>query len=203
MPPDTALIDLGVSSRGGDAPTVMDVVNASVSKVFAALARSHVSQADIESSGLERMVDRSLIARPDAAPVYVISRHLKIRIRDLTTWSTLMSDLARMKNIDGLSTDFQTTRRQAIEAELELKAAHDAEAKAKATSVAVSFGRKLGAVMGISELPFDALQRTLTEDVSGRGFAPPYLPPAGLVSEIRVPATITLQKSVNVLFKLE
>lgn len=199
--PDTALIDVGISSRGADAAKVLDVVNASATEVFGALNRAKVRQADIESSGLERSLDRSLNARQEAAPMYVISRHLKVRLRDLSTWSTLMSDLARMKNIDSLNADFQTTARKSIEADLELKAAHDAEAKA--TRVAGAFGRKVGAVMGISEVPFDALQRTMTEDNSGRAYAPLFIPPAGLVSEIQVPAAITLQKNVNVLFKLE
>ncbi|GGC64486.1 SIMPL domain-containing protein [Undibacterium terreum] len=200
--PDAAIIDITVSSRGSDASKALDLVNASMSDVFKAFNRSKLRKEDVESSDLVRSLDYADPKR-NAAPTYTINRHVRVQLRDLSLWAALMSELAKMKNVERLSAEFLVSNRRSIDAELQLKAAHDAEDKAD--KVAKVFGKKLGSVMAISEAPFNMLGRALTEDMSNDAFSPPppFSPPPELAAEIRVPTTIAIQKNLNVIFKLE
>lgn len=202
--PDLATVDLTVSDRGADAEKVFSLVNSSVATALDALARSKVPREDIDSFEIERSMDYSRSAQDkSAAPVrYVASRQVKIRLRDLSIWPALMADLAKIKNIENLNSEFHTSARNAIEAELGQRAARDAGERAKRS--ADSFGRKLGPAMAISRVPFNTFDRLFTEG-AGSGYAPaaPYIPPMDSALNFRVPAKIRLSRSVNVLYKLD
>lgn len=137
---------------------------------------------------------------PDMANVDLT---ISSRGRDASkAFSALMADLAKVENIESLNSEFQTSARKSLETELELKAVHDAEARAK--RIAESVGRKLGPVMAVSRVPLNGLERTFMEgDSTAFAPPPPYIPPAESNLNLRVPARITLSKSLNVLFKLD
>lgn len=202
--PDMVTIDLTISDRGPDAEKVFSLVNSSIATTLDALARSKVPREDIESFEIQRSVDYSRGPQDkSAAPVhYVVSRQVKIRLRDLSTWPVLMADLAKIKNIENLNSEFQTSARNEIDAELGLQAARDAGVRAKRS--ADSFGRKLGPAMAISRAPFNTLERMFTEGAGG-AYAPsaPYIPPINSALNLHVPAKIRLSRSVNVLYKLD
>ena len=201
VPPDMAVMDITVSSRGADAAKTLAVVNASAAEIFQSLAQVKIPQADIQSSNIMRSLDYASREKRDAPPVYVINRNLRVWVRDLAAWTPLVSQLAAMKNITRLDTEFKTSAHDAIVAELDLKAAKDAEAKA--ARAAKSFNRKIASVMAISEVSFQSLERTLMHSGSEVFAPPPYIPPADASSAVRAPGSIALEKSVHVLFKLE
>jgi len=199
--PDLALIEITVSSRGSDAAKALAVVNASVAEIFQSFDKAKLRQSDITSSQIRRTLEYAGSEKRDTVPLYIVSRNVSVWVRELAAWAPLMSDLAGMKNITELETSFHSSTRNTLEAELELKAADDAAAKA--SRIAKSFGRKIASVMAISEAPFNARERALMTSRDGEFSPPPFIPPAGISSAIRAPANITLQKSLNVLFKLE
>ena len=199
--PDIAVMDITVASRGADAAKTLGVVNAGVAEVFQLLGKAKIAQADTQASEIMRTLDYSSREKRDAPPTYVINRNLRVWVRDLAAWSPLVSELAAMKNITRLDTDFRTSAYDTLVADLELKAARDAETKA--ARIAKSFNRKIASVMAISEVPFQSLERAMIRS-SNEGFAPPpFIPPTEPASAVRAPASIALEKSVNVLFKLE
>ena len=198
--PDIAVMDITVASRGADAAKTLGVVNAGVAEVFQLLGKVKIAQADTQASEIMRTLDYSSREKRDAPPTYVINRNLRVWVRDLAAWSPLVSELAAMKNITRLDTDFRTSAHDTLVADLELKAARDAETKA--ARIAKSFNRKIASVMAISEVPFQSLERAMIRS-SNEGFAPPFIPPTEPASAVRAPASIALEKSVNVLFKLE
>lgn len=198
--PDIAVMDITVASRGADAAKTLGVVNAGVAEVFQLLGKVKIAQADTQASEIMRTLDYSNREKRDAPPTYVINRNLRVWVRDLAAWSPLVSELAAMKNITRLDTDFRTSAHDTLVADLELKAARDAETKA--ARIAKSFNRKIASVMAISEVPFQSLERAMIRS-SNEGFAPPFIPPTEPASAVRAPASIALEKSVNVLFKLE
>ena len=198
--PDIAVMDITVASRGADAAKTLGVVNAGVAEVFQLLGKAKIAQADTQASEIMRTLDYSSREKRDAPPTYVINRNLRVWVRDLAAWSPLVSELAAMKNITRLDTDFRTSAHDTLVADLELKAARDAETKA--ARIAKSFNRKIASVMAISEVPFQSLERAMIRS-SNEGFAPPFIPPTEPASAVRAPASIALEKSVNVLFKLE
>ena len=199
--PDLALIEMTVSSRGSDAAKALAVVNASVAEIFQSFDKAKLRQSDITSSQISRTLEYAGREKRDTGPLYIVSRNVSVWVRELAAWAPLMSDLAGMKNITELETSFHSSTRNTLEAELELKAADDAAAKA--SRIAKSFGRKIASVMAISEAPFNALERALMTSMDGEFSPPPFIAPTGISSAIRTPANITLQKSLNVLFKLE
>lgn len=201
--PDMATIDISISHRGRDPSKIFSVVNSSVAVILDDFTKFKVPQADIDASEVQRTVDLSRTIQDKSAPTnYVISRHVRVRLRDLSIWPVLMADLAKIENIESLSSDFQTSAQKSIGEELELRAARNAEARAR--RIAESFGRKLGAVMAISRTPFNALERTFTEGESGNyAPPPPFIPPTDSAVNLHVPAKITLSRSLNVLFKLD
>lgn len=201
VPPDMAVMDITVSSRGADAAKTLAVVNASAAEIFQSLGKVKIPQADIQSSNIMRSLDYASREKHDAPPVYVINRNLRVWVRDLAAWTPLVSELAAMKNITRLDTEFKTSAHDALVAELDLKAAKDAEAKA--ARAARSFNRKIASVMAISEVSFQALERTLMHSGNEVFAPPPYIPPVDASSAVRAPGTISLEKSVHVLFKLE
>lgn len=203
LAPDMALVHITIADRGKDASRVFSAVNSSVDAVLGALARANVPPADIDASDIQRSVDYVRPEQRSATTVrYVITRQVKVRLRDLSAWPVLMADLAKISAIDTMSSDFQISSRQKVDLELEQQAARDAETRARRN--AGYFGRKLGAVMAISRVPFDSLEQTFTGGSGNSRFMPPpFIPPMEPGSSLHVPAKISLSGSVNVLFRLE
>lgn len=203
LAPDMAIVSITIADRGEDASRVFSAVNNSVDAVLGALARSKVPKPDIDASDIQRSVDYVRPEQRASTTVrYVITRQVKVRLRDLSVWPVLMADLAKISTIETMSSDFQISSRQTVDMELEQQAARDAEARAKRS--AGYFGRKLGAAMAISRVPFDSLEQTFTGGSGNSRFMPPpFIPPTEPGSSLHVPATIRLSGSVNVLFKLE
>lgn len=203
LAPDMAIVHITIADRGEDASRVFSAVNGSVDAVLGALARSKVPHADIDASDIQRSVDYVRPEKSTSTTVrYVITRQVKVRLRDLSVWPVLMADLAKISTIETMVSDFQISSRQKVDLELEQQAARDAETKARRN--AGYFGRKLGAAMAISRVPFDSLDQTFTGGSGNSRFMPPpFIPPADAGSNLHVPAKISLSGSVNVLFKLE
>ena len=203
LAPDMAIVHITIADRGTDASRVFSAVNASVDAVLGALAKSKVPHADIDASDIQRSVDYVRPEKGTSTTVrYVITRQVKVRLRDLSGWPVLMADLAKISTIETMISDFQISSRQKVELELEQQAARDAETRARRN--AGYFGRKLGAVMAISRVPFDSLEQTFTGGSGNSRFMPPpFIPPTEPGSSLHVPATISVSGSVNVLFKLE
>lgn len=201
VPPDMAVMEITVASRGADAAKTMGVVNAGAAEVFQLLGKVKIAQADIQASEIMRTLDYSGREKRDSPPMYVINRNLRVWVRDLAAWTPLVSELAAMKNITRMDTEFKTSAHDALVAELDLKAARDAETKA--ARIAKSFNRNIASVMAISEVSFQSIERALMRS-GNEGFAPPpFIPPTEPSPAVRAPGSIALEKSVNVLFKLE
>lgn len=198
--PDLANVEINIAERGDDPAKVFASVNASIAATLDALTRLKVPTADIDTSDIQRAVDYTRVEKNASTKVqYILSRQVKVRIRDLSVWPTLMADLAKVSHIDAMNSDFQSSSRNAIYEKLEEQAARDAQTRAQRS--AGYFGRKIGAAMAISRLPFHTVDAIFT---GGPSYMPaPYIPPGNSTGNLHVPAQITLSTSVNVLFKLE
>jgi hypothetical protein len=71
--------------------------------------------------------------------------------------------------------------------------------------MAASFGRTLGPVRAIAQLPFDSMGEWLGF-AGGAGSPPPFIPPVDSdtsVDRLLVPATIRISVEVNTVFELQ
>lgn len=191
--PDIAVISITVSSRGSDASKALAVVNAGVSDAFRVLYKAEIPQSDIVSTDIMRMLEQASSDKTSGPPVYIVRRNVRITVRKLAAWAPLMSELAVLKNVVNLESEFNVSGQDAIENALALKAASDA--RAKASRLAETLNRKIVAVMAVSEVPFPSLERTLISP-DNREFSPPaFIPPTEYSSAVRAPASIPLQKA--------
>ena len=83
-----------------------------------------------------------------AHPQYQIKASEHINVTDLSKWPAVMGPLLAIPNIDGFAVTFGATQRVRLEEELMGEAVKDAQRKADA--MARGFGKRVGAVAGIS-----------------------------------------------------
>ena len=114
-----------------------------------------------------------------------------------------MAPLINMPNLDGFMTGFDTTKREQVEAELTGDAIK--AARRKAEEIAAGFGRKLGAVSGVSTGDLKNLTRAM-----GLAASEPHAlhaSPAGKSEYDRdgllMINVIKLSQSVDVIFRIK
>ena len=83
-----------------------------------------------------------------ANPQYLIKASVHINVADLSKWPAVMRPLLAMPNLDAFAVTFGATERIRLEEELMGEAVKDAQRKADA--MARGFGKRVGAVAGIS-----------------------------------------------------
>jgi uncharacterized protein YggE len=147
--PDQLLLSMGVQTRGESVAAALQRANEAVRAITAALARSGVPAADVQTSGLSIQPD---YASPASAPSgYGVSESLQITLRHLSAAGSQISAAARAggnaTTVDGVSLNL--TDSSALLGSARAGAVRDA--RAKAGQEARALGRALGPVISISE----------------------------------------------------
>jgi uncharacterized protein YggE len=163
--PDVGEIEFEITARDADAAVAVQTVAARVAEV-----RALMTEAGVADDSLEVRDMRKEIMKGDpAAVVYEIRCGVKVTVSDLSKWKAVVAPLLDKPNLDGFTTTFDSSQRLKVEAELMAQAIR--LARAKADAIAAGFGRKVGAVSGVSNselknmtramnlAPFDYFQR--------------------------------------------
>ena len=90
--PDEAVIGLGITSEGADAPAALDVNAQSAKSVVDALLAEGLTKADLETTNVglsHRTLDRGT---PQETTVYVASTKFEVTVHDLSTVGTVIQD---------------------------------------------------------------------------------------------------------------
>jgi uncharacterized protein YggE len=135
---------------------------------------------------------------------YNISRTVNFKLRVVRLWPEVGAMLLGTENMDDRRVNFDRTDRNALAADLIVKAA--ADAKSKASGLAQSFGRLLGAPVAISQDSFGIIDYRFGFGGGGGVVAAPLnvsAPVAAPKSAMLLPATIPVYARVNAIFKLE
>jgi len=151
--PDMGEIDFDVSAFDADPAAAVAVIQARVEEIRALLIEQSgppegEGAAAIEVHDMRKEMRKS--AKPDdnAPADYDIRSSVHIVVRDLTKWRPIMQALLEKPNIDHMSTTFGKSDRLKVEQELTAAAIKDALRRAEA--MAAGFGKKVGAVTGVS-----------------------------------------------------
>jgi uncharacterized protein YggE len=114
-----------------------------------------------------------------------------------------MKALLELPHTESFAATFDRSDRSRIEADLLASAAQDA--KARAERMAGQFGRKLGPVHAVSQIPFAALGAEFGFGYRGsEGGALRYAGAPGRSAEsMLAPATITIAEHVSVVYELQ
>ena len=154
VPPDVADASFSVLAEDPKSAIAEQVVERRVSDVLKLLHAAGVSDDRIDASGItkEAVAADESGTKPVIIRGYKISRQFSVRVTDLKKWPELVTSLLELQDITDLQVTFGRSDAKSIEATLVDKAAKDARERAR--RLAMSFGRRAGAVMAISQSQF-------------------------------------------------
>lgn len=196
--PDLGEIDFEITSHHAAPEAALELVQQRVAEIKALAAEKGVAGPDVEFSDIRRVVRKSDAIEPE----YSIKCAVHIVVRDLGKWRELMAPLLAMPNVDGFGTVFGVTERVKIETELMGKAVR--EATLKADAMAVGFGKRVGAVAGVSSDELRNLTRSL-------GLAPSDRPRSTSSAkntpqdeaDLMMVSALKMSQSVDVIFRIK
>ena len=194
--PDLGQVDFEIVATGADPVLALQIVSTRVAEIRTLMAASGIPADDLEIRDMRQEIKKG----DSAIAVYDVRCGVKIVVRDLTKWKTLLSPLLGTPNLDGFVTSFDTTERPRVESEL-MKEAIGA-ARRKGETIAAGFGRKLGPVGGVSTGELKNLTRSMNltpSEFSQRGRGPEALPREDLL----MVNLIKLAQGVDVIFRIK
>jgi uncharacterized protein YggE len=196
--PDLGEIDFEITSHNAAPEAAQELVQQRVAEIKALAAEKGVAAADVEFTDIRREIRKNNAVEPE----YAIKCTVHIVVRDLGKWRELMAPLLRMPNVDGFGTVFGVTERVKIETELMGKAVR--EATLKADAMAVGFGKRVGAVTGVSSDELKNITRSI-------GLAPSDRPRSSSSTkntpqdeaELMMVTALKMSQSVDVIFRIK
>ncbi len=147
--PDLGEIDFDVSVFDPSPEAATLLVQTRITEVKALLVEQGLPEAaaGIEVRDVRKEIRKGAEQDP-ANPQYLIKASVHINVADLSKWPAVMRPLLAMPNLDAFAVTFGATERIRLEEELMGEAVKDAQRKADA--MARGFGKRVGAVAGIS-----------------------------------------------------
>ncbi|MCC7712154.1 SIMPL domain-containing protein [Janthinobacterium lividum] len=147
--PDLGEIDFDVSVFDPVPDVATAQVAARIGEIKALLVEQGLpdAAAGIEVRDVRKEIRKGAEQDP-ANPQYQIKASVHINVADLSKWPAIMRPLLAMPNLDAFAVTFGATERIRLEEELMGEAVKDAQRKADA--MARGFGKRAGAVAGIS-----------------------------------------------------
>ena len=155
--PDMAEIDFDVSAYDANAEAAVAVVQERVLEIRALLAGQGVPDADVDVRDMRRQIRKASVTASD--PEYDIKCSIHVVVRDLGKWREIMMPLLKMQNLDAFAATFGLKERAKLEAELTQQAVR--EATARADAMAKGFGKRVGAVAGVSSDEIKNITRSI------------------------------------------
>lgn len=205
--PDSATIQLQVlvfEKRANTAQTSLDKTTA---KLLQVLQKNDIAPTSISSDEVNKRTKRSRDNRSyEELEIlgYELSRHFTIELDDLKKYPTLSTDLLKLDNVVGVSSQFDVTNRQDIEVELIAEAGQ--KARTKAQLMASGLGVKLGSVFAMNDTgSFQSFFATFGLESQSYSYARGEKlasTRAGNQSSF-IPEFIQISKRINVVYKLD
>jgi uncharacterized protein YggE len=195
MPADEATLDFEIIASDLNHEAAAGVVQARAGEIRTLAAAVGIPEADVD------IANPRVDLRKDAT-AYDVKVTVRIVVRDVSIWAALVQPILGMANVDGLTTDFDSSKRADMEAQLLAEAVKDAQRRAQA--LATGAGKRLGAVAGISHDPLKNLSTALgfvEADFRYTGGRGPDRSPKP-ASEYLIVQGIKLQQSVDVVYRI-
>lgn len=147
--PDLGEIDFDVAAFDPSPEAATAIVQTRVTEIKALLVEQGLPEAaaGIEVRDVRKEIRKGAEQDP-ANPQYTIKASVHIDVTDLSKWAAVVRPLLNMPNLDSFAVTFGASERIRLEEELVGEAVKDAQRKADA--MARGFGKRVGAVAGIS-----------------------------------------------------
>lgn len=200
FPPDVGELDFEVFAFDADPEAARKVVDGRIAELRALVAGLGLPEGDIDVRDVRKEIRKAEPLQPGVV-LYDIKCNVHIKVSDLSKWREVVAPLVNMPNLDSFITGFDTTKREQVEAELTAVAIKSAQRKAE--SIAAGFGRKLGAVSGVSVGDLKNLTRAMglavSEPLRSRSASRVMRDREGLFTI----TVLTLAQSVDVIFRIK
>lgn len=206
--PNIVACSVTVRAFDTDPAKAQKLVDRRLQDLLAFLGERKVASEDIEAYDIQKEMLANDSSDPGRVTIrgYSISRAVNFKLRDIALWPEVSALLLSTENMDDLRVNFDTTDRNSIAADLIVKAA--ADARSKASQLAQSFGRPLGAPVAISQDSFGYIDQRL--GFGGGGGSANSAAPSSVIlgnapakNAMLSPSTIPIYARVNAIFKLE
>ncbi len=198
--PDIGTLEFEIAAQDADPAAALKTVQERIDEIRALMHKLGVPEADLEMRDIRREMKRG---EQPGLPLYDLRSSVKLTVRNLANWKMLVEPLLDRHNLDGFMTGFDSSERAKIEIELMGDAIK--MARRKAEGVAAGFGRKVGAVSGVSTSELKNLTRAMNlspvEFNNYRGNQERN-PPADRAELVTV-TSIKLQQPVDVIFRIK
>jgi uncharacterized protein YggE len=194
--PDVGTVEFEIAAQDADPAVALKVVQERIDEIRALMQQLGLPEADLEMRDIRREMKKG-------ESVYDLRSSVKLTVRNLANWKMMVQPLLDKPNLDGFMTGFDSSEREKIEIDLMGDAIR--MARRKADGVAAGFGRKVGAVAGVSTSELKNLTRAMNlsplEFSNYRGNQE-RRPPADRAELVTV-TTIKLQQPVDVIFRIK
>lgn len=198
--PDVGTVEFEIAAQDPDPAAALQMVQARIEEIRVLMQQLGVAPADLIMRDIRREMKKT---EQSGAPIYDLRTSVKLTVKNLANWKMLVQPLLDKPNLDGFMTNFDSSERGKIE--IELMGDAISTARRKADGIAAAFGRKVGAVSGVSTGELKNLTRAMnlspTEFNNYRGNQ--ERPPAADRAELVAVTSIKLQQTVDVIFRIK
>ena len=203
LPPDIAEVSFEVLAFDKNANAALSVVHERSADLLSLFKKYDIPETDIVSYEIDKSARQreSQSGGPLDILGYELSRYFTVTVRDLDKYTAFMTALFAMQNTEDISVEFDRTDRGTVETELLAKAADDA--RRQATAMAKGAGAELGGVFALSQSDFDYVTASFGLGTHARAAYSSSVSGVKAGERLFVPATVTFQRTVNVLYELK
>lgn len=199
--PDMATIHLSILAFEKESDQALKVVNLTSTQVTEILTKFGVKKEQIEATDITKNTTRKHDPEFNSMEIlgYEVSRSMTIKLNDIAQYSDIMANLIATNNVSGVRADFDVSNRKAVEADLTAMAG--ADAREKATAMANGLGTKIQSVYAISQV--SGFDNFVADFGAGSVRSMAYKAERAYETIMFAPETITLEQTINVMFRIK
>lgn len=210
--PDIAKISFSITEFNKDSKEATNSVSQRGQAVLALAKKLGIASEQVTSTAYNKITKRKKDDNYQELDIlgYEVTQAYTVQINNISQYSPFADQLLLLPNIENIDTDFDVSAREKIESDLLKQAAK--RAKKKAEDLADGMGVKVGSVYAITQdYSFSSFKAVFGSPDYESGNAPPdYVPspsfdfvPDQNFSNMYIPKTIKISKSISVVYKIK
>lgn len=199
--PDIAVVRFEITTFSNSSEAANKALYKVTEEVLKIANELQIPTEALTSYEIEKQIKRKTDEDYNALEIlgYEFSRSVKIELDTLNTYSELIHKLTVIDNVHNVSTDFDTSQREKLEIELISKAAKNA--RHKATIMAKGLGVQIDSVFAFNE--FGSFNSFFSTFQLSNNLSRISVTGSRMREQIFIPKYIEIEKSINVIYKLQ
>lgn len=202
--PDEATIQLSITAFEKESDLALKTLNLTTTEVTELVKKYKINTDQIEATDITKSVKRRRDGQFNNLEVlgYEVSRSLTIKLKGISKYSELMSDIIVINNVSNARASFDISKRKDVEANLVNMASKDASDKAK--NLAKSLGSSIDSIYAISQTSnFNSLMPSFGAGGGSLAMQDRAFRSESYRTVMFAPKTIKIAQGVNVVYRLK